>query len=320
MFVIGEVHTGLLQHSHALPERDVARLLSLVAGERVRQSSRPISYAISPELLTGLDCEMATESGRAVRVVGTAVCRAAVLGGHVLQGSSFTRISAEWDRQRQPWGHYLAQPGVLKAVGKADASALTSGHLKAAPAPPLLDLGAVSGRTIDIVQRTGLLDRRAPFRTARTRLRWTARLAEAESADGAAAEASVEFALADPQSRTLALSCPVLDVREAVQLCEDVAFHDWLLTTVITLVERAQIGGASRPEVIARLGPVIDYLAHLWLPTARLSPATAPLWRLLEQRPGFSRQWHNLITRVRDQVTLASVAAWHGDGHVRAGL
>ncbi|MGH3727299.1 MAG: SCO2521 family protein [Micromonosporaceae bacterium] len=316
MFVLGEVHTGLLQHSHALPDRDVARLLSLVAGERVRQSSRPISFSMSPEILSGLDCDMTTASGSAVRVVGTAVCRAAVLGGHILQGSSFTWLSERWDQQRQPWAHYLAQPGVLQAIGKTETSLLASGYLEAGPTASRLDLGAISGRTVDTVQRTDMLDRQAPFRVVRTRLRWTARLYDDENA----AASSVEFTLVGPQSRTLTLAYPGSDVRHAVQLCEAAAFHDWLLTTVITLVERARIGGASRPEVVDRLQPVIDYLAHLWMPTARLPPCVAQLWRRLEQRPGFSRQWHNLITRVRDQLTLASLAASCGTGRDRPGL
>lgn len=55
------------------------------------------------------------------------------------------------------------------------------------------------------------------------------------------------------------------------------------------------------------LRPAVDHLLHLWMPRARVAQDLAPLWDALEERPGFSRQWHNLVQRVRDQLTLHAI-------------
>ena len=87
LVAMGEVNTGLLRHSTAVSETVASTLVDLVPGIRVRGSKRPIAYVQSPDLLTGIDCPLPVSSGAKVRAVGTAVSRAAITGGHVLQGS-----------------------------------------------------------------------------------------------------------------------------------------------------------------------------------------------------------------------------------------
>src|SRR5260370_19185363 len=53
---IGEVHTGLLLTSTAVSADAAAELLAIVPGGSVRTRQRPIRYALSPEVLTGVDC------------------------------------------------------------------------------------------------------------------------------------------------------------------------------------------------------------------------------------------------------------------------
>src|SRR4051812_47627384 len=88
LVALGVVHTGLLQHSTALSAAACQRILALLPGERVHTFERPISYAVSPELLTGVDCQLAGAAGAAPRAVGSVATRAAITGGHVLQGSA----------------------------------------------------------------------------------------------------------------------------------------------------------------------------------------------------------------------------------------
>src|SRR6266487_5669239 len=53
---IGEVHTGLLLTSTAVSADTAAALLSVLPGSSVRTRERPVRYAWSPEVLTGVDC------------------------------------------------------------------------------------------------------------------------------------------------------------------------------------------------------------------------------------------------------------------------
>src|SRR5689334_23263848 len=88
----GEIHTGLLQNSTALSSERVSELLDLVVGERVRRFERPVTHAVSPDKLTGVDCVLPSSSGRNTRGIGTVVSRLTVTGGHVVQGSSYARV------------------------------------------------------------------------------------------------------------------------------------------------------------------------------------------------------------------------------------
>jgi len=180
---LGEVHTGMLHHSRAVSATTAARLLDIVLGERVRRSDRPIGYAVSPNQLTGVDCLLPTSSGAKVRGVGTAVSRAAITGGLVVQGSAYFRATRSRQERRLPWSHYLAQPGIVETIGKADGKHLADGFLARRSPSEQLDLGAISTRAMDAIQDQRELDRRAAFRFVRTRFRW------AVCADGAPAGA-----------------------------------------------------------------------------------------------------------------------------------
>ncbi|GAA1007591.1 hypothetical protein Aple_019010 [Acrocarpospora pleiomorpha] len=298
MLIMGEVRTGLLQNSAEIEERDHQAVLGLLAGERVRMSRRPIVYAVSPDLLTGVDCRLPSASRARIRGVGTVVSRSSITGGRVLQGSSYVRVVRGEVNYRLPWSHYLARPGVVEVLGKVSGPDVADGFLAFGAAGEHLDLGSVSDRFMDVVQESPVLDLRAPFRSNRTRLRWVAETGEP----------GVHFTLGEGQERTLKITHPGEFSPAVVDLCEDLALHDWLLTTLLTIVQKARIGGASRPEVSARLAPAVDTLLHLWMPGARIHPSLAALWESLERTPGFSRQWQSLVDRIRDQLAVNTLA------------
>lgn len=295
MLTLGEVATGLLQNSTSIPQADCARLLTLVRGERVRNSTRPIAYTVSPDLLTGVDCRLAAGSGARVRGVGTVVSRAAITGGHVLQGSTFVRIDRSQADRRLPWSHYLSRPGVVEVIGKAAPGDLATGFTAPKLSSATLDLGAISDRLMDTIQEYG--DRKPPFRMMRTRLRWCVVHTEETM--------QVEYSVENDTLRTASLTVPAGDVATVATLCEDLALHDWLLTTLLDMVERSR--GGSRAHLLDRLRPAIEYLLHLWMPAARVDQSVLPLWDSLERRPGFSKQWRVLENRIRDQVAIGTV-------------
>lgn len=302
MLTVGEVHTGLLQNSTSLAQLRSTQVLALVPGARVRRSERPIAHAVSPELLTGIDCRLATSSGARVRGIGTAVSRAAITGGHVLQGSAYAQIIKSDTDRRLPWSYYLSRPGVIETVGKTDLADLAVGFLTARPAPVSLDLGAISGRVMDLVQRSSELDRKPPFRMARTRMRCVVTVNEAQPVDSRA-----QFTIDSPTARTLRLTVGENDLPAAIELCEDLALHDWLLTALLGLIEHGRISRNARPQVVDRLRPAIDHLLHLWMPAARLDKSMLPLWRSFEQQPGFTKQWAASVSWIRDQVALSTI-------------
>ncbi|WP_422772742.1 SCO2521 family protein [Plantactinospora sp. WMMC1484] len=302
MLTLGEVHTGLLQNSSSLSLENTAQLLDLLVGQRVRRSERPIAYAVSPDQLTGIDCRLPTRSGSRTRGVGTVVSRAAVTGGHVLQGSTYTRLDRAASNRRLTWSHYLARPGWVETIGKVDVRDVSAGFLGAHQSQTL-NLGAISARLIDAVQSSARLDRRPPFRTKRTRLRWS--VLPAADATG---EARGKLRIESDTLRTLELTAPPEGVPALVEFCEDLALHDWLLTTLLSLIEFSLTGPGTRTQKVHRLRPAIDCLLHLWMPAARLDESVLPVWRDLEHRPGFTRQWQTSVTRIRDQVTLSTIA------------
>ena len=303
MLTLGEVHTGLLQHSTSLSLDRTTQLLDLLVGERVRRSERPIAYVIAPDQLTGVDCLLATGSGGRTRGVGTVVSHAAITGGHVLQGSAHTSLGRASVHRRLAWSHYLARPGHTEAIGKVDPRDLVRGFLNPRQPAQTLNLGAICGRTIDVVQHSPRLDRRPPFRSRRTRLRWVVL-----PADDPAAGAQGLFRVESETLRTLELTVGPDDVPAAVALCEDLALHDWLLTTLLTLMEASLTAPGTRAQKVDRLRPAIDCLLHLWMPAARLDESVLPVWSALERRPGFTRQWESSVNRIRDQVTLSTIA------------
>jgi hypothetical protein len=306
MLTLGEVHTGLLQHSSALPAEREAQAVALVYGERVRRSERPIAYAVSPDVLTGVDCASATRSGRRTRLVGTAVSRACLTGGHIVQGSTFLNVMRSDTGRRLPWSHYLSKPGVVETIGRADPDDLIRGFLVPETPVGTLDLGAMSGRAMDQVQQRARLDRKPPFKMWRTRLRWAAQVA---AGDGA--EPRVRFTVEEGHVRTVAITVAADSVGYVVELCEDLARHDWLLTALLQVVGRSHIGALPRGEVVRRLAPAVDHLLHLWMPAARVDRSLLGVWESIERRPGFTRQWRASVARVRDQVAVSTAALYN---------
>ena len=303
MLTLGEVHTGLLGNRASVTQHLATQMLSLLLGERVRRSERPIVHAVSPDLLTGVDCRLATSSGARVRGIGTAVSRAAITGGHVLQGATYALVVRSDADRRLPWSHYLSRPGIIETLGKTDGADLAAGFLTANQAPVSLDLGAISSRVMDMVQRSSDLDHEPPFKMVRIRLRWVVAV---DAAQPAASRA--RFTIDSPTVRTLRLTVVEDDLSAAIELCEDLALHDWLLTALLEMIERSRIGDSARPQVVDKLRPAIDYLLHLWMPAARLKESMLPLWGSLERQPGFTKQWEASVSRIRDQVALRTIA------------
>ncbi|MFE5209803.1 SCO2521 family protein [Streptomyces sp. NPDC056600] len=307
VLLCGEVRTCLLPAHQALDIRAAAQLLRLRADERVLVSERPNLYARSPDALTGVDCPLPSANGAKVRAVGTVAARGALTEGRVLQTSARLSVTARGPDHRQPWGHYLVRPGLLEPFGRLPREAVAEGVLAGARRGEL-DVGLIADGLLTRLLRHPLLDQRPPFKSRPTRLRWTA-LTAGPGADRPTIEA---LTLAEDELRTLTLRVPPgADPAEVAALCEDLALHDWLLTTLVRLLDGSRLGSADGTAVVRALRPAVDHLLHLWMPRARLDPAFAVLWDALEERPGFTRQWQALVRRIRDQLALHAIPALH---------
>jgi hypothetical protein len=227
-------------------------------------------------------------------------------GGHLLQAATRVRIQPGTAGRRQPWSHYLVRPGVAELLTGAGADDVAGGFLghpgddPGAAAPGVLDLHGVNTRLISAVQRDAHLDRQPPLRTRRTRLRWAAR----PSQDGTQ---RAVFTLSGEGHRTLSVQAPVDDVAAVEAFCADLALHDWLLTSLVDVADRAFTGRRPPAEVLERLRPAIDHLVHVWMPGVRVTDALAGLWDELERRSRLSLQWQTTVTRIRDHVSLGMV-------------
>jgi hypothetical protein len=303
MLMAGEVHTGLLRGPDPVTPEQARRLADLVAGEPVLVSHRPIAYVRSPEIPVGVDCPIgAAGATRQVRGVGTVLQRAVITGGHVVQGSAAVTLVRAQGSARQPWSHYLTRPGVIETLSRTRWDEVAAALAEPGLPGEALDLAAVAGRVADRVQRSAARAGPVRLRAPRTRLRWTAR----------PGEAGIRFSIRSNDLRLLELSTadtgPHL-ARQLTALAEDVALHDWLLSTVLEAVGKSALGTIERRAALERLLPVIDYLLHLWMPAARGDELAAGVWAALDRRPGFSRQWETLVRRIRDQLSAATVAA-----------
>jgi hypothetical protein len=198
-----------------------------------------------------------------------------------------------------PWSHYLSCPGVVETLGPAPWSRVANGWLGAEAGSP--NLGAISDRLLDTVQRSPQLRRPAPLRAARTRLRWVL-----EPVDG---PARITLSLEADGLRTLRLSGAGLDPRVVAEFCADLALHDWLLTTLLTAIERSGLETGAGPLAINVLRPVIENLLHHWMPAARIDPVMMPYWHSLEPAPGLARQWTAQVSRLRDQMAISTIGA-----------
>lgn len=299
LVVIGEIRTGLLMNLRPLPPQAVMTLLDLVPGERVMARERPVRRAVSPEVVHGVDCPLTTGSGAKVRGVGTVVTRAGVLDGRVVQGSTRAVLATGGDR-RLPWGHYLERPGVVELSGRGTPAEVAARFLTGRD-PADLDPGAVGEALLGRLRSAPSLDRRTPLRARRTRLRWATVL----RGDGFRGE----FSLVDPELRTLRLGFAArtaVTPGQLAALCEDIALHDWLLTTVTPVVDRA-CSGHDTVRAPAELRAVVDQLLHLWLPAVGVPSGLDEVWAHLEAHPGFSRQWGTCVQRVRDHLALRAL-------------
>jgi hypothetical protein len=320
--LVGEVRTGLLRHSVPLAVELAAELLGLVPDGRARVSTRPISQVSSPRLVSGVNCLLPTGSGTRIDAIGTVLTSAAVTGGRVLQGSTWTVIGRrQWDF-RPPWSHFLASPGTLHARGRADSGDLVAGFLRGEPRPTAsasleLDLGASAGRAVDRVQNAPGLDRRAGLRARRTRLRFAVRLDTPDPTEHA--DSTVFVMHDDDVLRTITCAVPGGDATEVVRLCEDLALHDWLLTTVARIVDVSRADVESGEDAVRHLRPAVTHLLPLWMPGAHVAAELMPIWVGLDRRPGFTRQWENLVAEIRDRLSLAMITLLGRGSDERAG-
>jgi hypothetical protein len=298
---IGEVHTGLLMTSAAVSADAAVELLAIVPGGQVRTRQRPIRYAWSPEVLTGVDCSAPVAERRDVRVIGTPATQLSLTEGHIIQAGTHATFRHDYVGRRRPWAHYLAQPGVLEVLGKASEENLATGFLRGPATPTALDLGAVNVRVLAAIQRSERLDRNPPFRSRRTRLRWSA-----ESSD---AEQEIAFTLGADGLRTVRLRMADPNPRELADFCADVALHDWLLSTLLDIVDRAVARSRPAGELISLLRPGVDHLVHAWMPAARMSRTLDRIWHELDLRSGFSLQWQKTVERIRDQLSVGLIEA-----------
>jgi hypothetical protein len=191
----------------------------------------------------------------------------------------------------------------LEAIGKPSPQDIASGFATSPQRSESVDLGAIGSRAMNAVQHAFQLDRRTPFRMGRIGLRWIVAPTTGPP--------SVSFSIDGAYQRTLLVRLAVDlhsdETGRVVELCEDLALHDWLLTALVELIDRSRIGAAPPEDVIRRLKPAIDQLLHLWMPAARVDQSLVELWDSLERRPGFSRQWRSTVDRVRDQIAITTI-------------
>jgi hypothetical protein len=296
---IGEVHTGLLLTSSAIPAETAVEILAIVPGGLVRTRQRPIRYAASPEVLTGVDCAAPLAECREVRVVGTPVTRVSLTDGRILQAETHATLRQDLTGRRRPWSYYLARPGVLEVLGKASQENLAAGFLRGREGKTDLDLAGVNTRALAAIQRSEHLDQQPPFRSRRTTLRWSA-----EPSDGTR---EIVFTLGADGLRTVRLRAPEPNPQALADFCADLALHDWLLSTLLDIVDRALARSRPPAELIGMLRPGIDHLLHTWMPAARVSGVLSDVWQELDSRSGFSRQWQKTVERVRDQLSVGLI-------------
>jgi len=284
-----------------VPADTAAELLAIVPGGSVRTRQRPVRYAWSPEALTGVDCVAPLADRREVRVVGTPTTRLSLTDGHIIQAGTHVTLRYDTTGRRRPWAHYLAQPGVLEVLGTASEESLATGFLSGPTAMTTLDLGTVNVRALAAVQRSEQLDHNPPFRSRPTRLRW--------SAEPSKSEQEIVFTLGTDGLRTVRLHAEEPDPRALADFCADLALHDWLLSTLLDIVDRAVARSRPAAELVSLLRPGIDHLVHTWMPAAHVSRTLVRIWQELDLRAGFSVQWQKTVERIRDQLSVGIIEA-----------
>jgi hypothetical protein len=301
LLAMGEVHTGLLRTSAAMPVVACERLVAGVDGGRGLRYERPIAHVVSPPQLTGVDCRPPTATGVKARVIGAVSGHVSVTGGHIVQGAAQTEVVMTRQTRRLGWSHYLARPGRVELIGTVGPDDIALGFLAPDPHPSALDLGAIAARLVNGVQASSALDQRAPLRIERTRFRWVA------LADGDDRMPTLRFRVERNGLRTLLVQGGGYDFASIAEFTADVALHDWLLTALLRVIERSRMGIDAKPVVIGQLRPAVEHLMHLWMPAARTQESTVELWNSLERRPGLSRQWKASVDRIRDQLAMSTI-------------
>lgn len=309
--MLGEIRTGLLSNSGSITWETAAQLLALIPQQLVRRWERPVRHAASPEVLTGVDCLLPSAAGRGTRAVGTLATDVRITGGQMLQAATRVRLRPADERRRLPWSHYLTRPGVVEVWGAVPTDDLVAGFLGGKATPDTLDLGSPSAYRMNAVQASHLLDGAHSYRPERTRLRWAAVISSGPP--------GITFSLETPQAHSLRLEVTPELAAGVADLCQDVALHDWLLSSVLALIDRSAIGTRNRAAVVRTLAPGIDHLLHAWLPGARIGEELMAYWTEIDRRSGLSRQWEAAVRRIRDQVALATVELAAAAGAQSAG-
>jgi hypothetical protein len=297
VMVLGEVRTTLLHHSDALDANIVERLLRLVPGRPVLMKSRPVGRAISADWVVGVDCALANRDRTKARAIGTVQTHATVTGGRILQGSARASVRRVADQRRLPWRQYLDRPGVLDVTTRADDDSLAEGFLDSRLSADILDLGALAGQVMEVVQESRRLDKRTTMRVRPRQLRWVAFLGGDESPTARIRDEA-------DQTVTVRLTCGAGHLELATRFCEDLALHDWLLSTLQLVLRQAANASANGNDPRPLLRPALAQLVHLWLPGVDMDPAMGNLWEGLERHPGYSKQYDRAVTRIRDEISL----------------
>ncbi|TQS42573.1 SCO2521 family protein [Cryptosporangium phraense] len=292
MLIVGEVETALLP-SPPVSAAAAVRLLALRPGDDVAVTTRPINRAVSPDLSTGLDARLPVRRGAGPRGVGTALTHALITGGQILQSSTFAVLREGESSRRRPWSYYLSRPGTLELLGAAKWPDLAESWLTSDVRSP--DFPAINRRLLESVTNAPGLTGPTPFRAPRSSLRWVLRQDEPGVAPG-----RIAFNIDADGLRTLSLSGTDLDADAAVGFCEDLALHDWLLSTLLRAIDTSGFASADDSAASSRLRPVTDRLLHLWMPAAHGDSTVQPYWEGLERTVGLTRQWNAQVTRIRE--------------------
>ncbi|GAA3391247.1 SCO2521 family protein [Cryptosporangium minutisporangium] len=274
--LIGEVRTGLLQHSTPVSAADATTLLGLRRGEvpRVRADTAPSRIVSAPGLI-GVDCWITSGPQTNHRLVGTVVATATLVGGQLLQTSSSGAITGGRGPRREVWAHYLFHPGRLEIVGgDPHGSQLADAFVNAANGGP--DLGSIADNLMSSVQRASLLDRRPFLRASRTQLRWVLD----PTID---ASESVVASAPRPHAVALQVRSERVSAAEIADLMEDLAMRNWLLAAAEDL--------AARAATADRTVRTREHLRALWGPRDHLTDAAGVLWASVDERLGLTRRW-----------------------------
>lgn len=308
MLTLGEVHTGLLQHSVPLSADQVASVLRPLTGDQIQRFERPLTRGVTADRPVGVDCRLPSvprnnpKSKTHPHVVGTVMWRSTVVGGHLVQGSAYADVVDSAEGRRLPWSHYTASPGRLELLSKADHEDIARGFLRGPTQPDHLDTAAIAAHALDRVQRSHVLDRSPALRTRRTRLRW------AVIGTGPIPQRTTAvFRVVSEDLRTVEVHVADEFMPAVLGLCEDLALHDWLLTTVSRLLDTTLTSHLGHVEKTELLRPAVDYFLHLWMPGTRTDESVTSVWEALERRPGFTRQWDTSVARIRDQISLSAI-------------